>query len=94
MADIKQYVKSAEEKMSFAIDYLDEQLAHIRAGKANPKILDGVKVPYYGSLVPLSNVASVISGRQKDDYYHSWKNLLSKKLKKRSELGNRYHSGK
>ena len=34
MADIKQYVKSAEEKMSFAIDYLDEQLAHIRAGKA------------------------------------------------------------
>ena len=44
MADIKQYVKSAEEKMSFAIDYLDEQLAHIRAGKANPKILDGVEV--------------------------------------------------
>ena len=37
MADIKQYVKAAEEKMTFAIEYLDEQLSHIRAGKANPK---------------------------------------------------------
>lgn len=34
MADIKQYVKAAEEKMTFAIEYLDEQLSHIRAGKA------------------------------------------------------------
>ena len=45
MADIKQYVKAAEEKMTFAIEYLDEQLSHIRAGKANPKILDTVTVP-------------------------------------------------
>ena len=59
MADIKQYVKSAEEKMTFAIDYLDEQLAHIRAGKANPKILDGVKVPYYGGLVPLLSLIHI-----------------------------------
>jgi ribosome recycling factor len=59
MVDTKQFVKAAEEKMTFAIEYLDEQLAHIRAGKANPKILDGVRVPYYGSLVPLTNVASV-----------------------------------
>ena len=44
MADIKQYVKAAEEKMTFAIEYLDEQLSHIRAGKANPKILDCVTV--------------------------------------------------
>lgn len=59
MADIKQYVKAAEEKMTFAIDYLDEQLSHIRAGKANPKILDCVRVMYYGAPVPLTNVATV-----------------------------------
>ena len=52
MADIKQYVKAAEEKMTFAIEYLDEQLSHIRAGKANPKILDCVRVMYYGAPVP------------------------------------------
>ena len=51
MADIKQYVKAAEEKMTFAIEYLDEQLSHIRAGKANPKILDCVRVMYYGAPV-------------------------------------------
>ena len=59
MADIKQYVKAAEEKMTFAIEYLDEQLSHIRAGKANPKILDCVRVMYYGAPVPLTNVATV-----------------------------------
>ncbi|HJA88103.1 MAG TPA: ribosome recycling factor, partial [Candidatus Parabacteroides intestinavium] len=45
MVDTKKFVKEAEEKMESAILYLDEQLAHIRAGKANPKILDGIRVP-------------------------------------------------
>lgn len=57
--DTKQLINAAEEKMTFAIDYLDEQLSHIRAGKANPKILDCVKVMYYGALTPLTGVASI-----------------------------------
>ena len=40
MIDTKQLIKAGEEKMTFAIEYLDEQLSHIRAGKANPKIPD------------------------------------------------------
>ena len=90
MADIKQYVKSAEEKMSFAIDYLDEQLAHIRAGKANPKILDGVKVPYYGGLVPLTNVASVTTPDAKTIIITPWEKPLIKEIEKaimNSEIG-------
>ena len=59
MIDTKQIIKDGEEKMTFAIDYLDEQLSRIRAGKANPKILDCVRVMYYGAPVPLSNVATV-----------------------------------
>lgn len=59
MIDTKQLIKAGEEKMTFAIEYLDEQLSHIRAGKANPKILDCVKVMYYGAPVPLTNVATV-----------------------------------
>lgn len=38
--------------MEMAVEYLDESLAHIRAGKANPKILDGIRVDYYGGMVP------------------------------------------
>ena len=59
MIDVKLTLAEAEEKMEEAVMYLDEALAHIRAGKANVKILDGIRVDSYGSLVPLNNVASV-----------------------------------
>ncbi len=45
--------------MEEAVMYLDEALAHIRAGKANVKILDGIRVDSYGSMVPLNNVAAI-----------------------------------
>lgn len=57
--DIKPYLTHAEENMEAAILFLDESLAHIRAGKANVRILDGVKVEYYGSHVAISNVATI-----------------------------------
>ena len=59
MIDVKITLAEAEEKMEEAVMYLDEALAHIRAGKANVKILDGIRVDSYGSLVPLNNVASI-----------------------------------
>ena len=59
MTDPKTYIAPAEEKMELAVEYLDEALAHIRAGKANPKILDSIRVNYYGSAAPISNVANV-----------------------------------
>ncbi|HIT15024.1 MAG TPA: ribosome recycling factor [Candidatus Avimuribaculum pullicola] len=59
MNDVKSYLDPAEEKMELAVAYLEETLARIRAGKANPKILDGIRVDYYGSQAPISNVANV-----------------------------------
>ena len=59
MIDVKETLGSAEERMEEAVMYLEETLAHIRAGKANVKILDGIRVDSYGSLVPLNNVAAV-----------------------------------
>ena len=59
MNDFNHYLNPAEEKMELAVAYLEETLARIRAGKANPKILDGIRVDYYGSLAPISNVANV-----------------------------------
>ena len=59
MTDVKTYLAPAEEKMEMAVAYLDETLARIRAGKANAKILDGLRVEYYGSLAPVSNVANI-----------------------------------
>ena len=59
MQDIKPYLTHAEDSMEAACLFLDEALAHIRAGKANIRILDGVKVEYYGAHVPISNVATI-----------------------------------
>lgn len=82
MVDIKQYINSAEEKMTFAIEHLDEQLSHIRAGKANPKILDGVRVSYYGSMVPLTNVASVNTPDAKTIIITPWEKPLIRDIEK------------
>lgn len=90
MVDVKQYVKAAEEKMTFAMEYLDEQLAHIRAGKANPRILDGIKVMYYGTPTPLTSVASVNTPDAKTIIITPWEKPLIKEIEKaimNSEVG-------
>ena len=90
MVDTKKFVKEAEEKMESAILYLDEQLARIRAGKANPKILDGIRVPYYGSMAPLSNVASINTPDAKTIVITPWEKNLIKEIEKailNSEVG-------
>ena len=59
MVDVKTCLDNAQEKMDMAIMYLEEALAHIRAGKASTRLLDGIRVDSYGSMVPISNVAAV-----------------------------------
>ncbi len=49
----------AKEAMEKALHHLENELRKIRAGKAHPMMLEGVKVDYYGSLVPLSQVANI-----------------------------------
>lgn len=59
MKDIETILKESKASMQDTIAFLDEKLAKIRAGRANPKILDDIFVPYYGSPTPLNNVANV-----------------------------------
>lgn len=59
MIDVKEILSASEERMEEAVMYLEEALAHIRAGKANVKILDGIRVDSYGSMVPLNNVSAI-----------------------------------
>jgi len=72
MLEIKPVLKKAEENMESTILFLDETLAHIRAGKANIRILDGVKVDYYGSHVPISNVATITTPDAKTITVQPW----------------------
>lgn len=59
MIDVKATLSAAEEKMEMAVMYLEEQLSHVRAGRANVAILSGVRVESYGQKVPLNQVANV-----------------------------------
>lgn len=59
MIDVKETLSSAGERMEMAAMYLAEELSHIRAGRANVAILDGVRVNSYGSMVPLNQVANI-----------------------------------
>jgi ribosome recycling factor len=59
--EIQMALESAREQMDKAIKHLEAELAKIRAGKAHPAMLDGIRVDYYGSLVPLGQVSNVNS---------------------------------
>ena len=76
MQDVKPILTEAGDSMEATLLFLDESLAHIRAGKANTRILDGVKVDYYGSLVPISNVATITTPDAKTISIQPWEKGL------------------
>jgi len=59
MEEIALYLEEAKESMEKVLNHTKIELSKIRAGKANPSMLDGIKVDYYGLLTPLSQVASI-----------------------------------
>jgi ribosome recycling factor len=57
--DISHIVTTAEEHMKKAITHLETELTKIRAGKANPQIVDGIVVDYYGTPTPINQVGNI-----------------------------------
>ena len=52
-------IKNAEEKMNGAITSLEHKFTNVRAGRANPSMLDGITVEYYGVETPLKQLANI-----------------------------------
>src|SRR5690349_18176102 len=57
--DTLSIIAGSEEQMKKAINHLEAELIKIRAGKANPQMLDGIVVDYYGSPMPINQVANI-----------------------------------
>ena len=57
--DIASIIANAEDNMTKAIGHLEAELIKVRAGKANPQIVEGISVDYYGSPMPINQVANV-----------------------------------
>lgn len=59
MAEMKEVFEKAENKMSKTIDHLEEEYAAVRAGRANPAVLDKITVNYYDTPTPINQLAAV-----------------------------------
>lgn len=75
-------LEHAKEKMNAAIEHLEKELIHIRAGKASPAMLDGVMVEYYGSLTPLNQVSNVSTPDARTVAVQPWEKGLIPEIEK------------
>lgn len=87
LSEIKQ---NTEQKMAKSIDAFRNELAKIRTGRAHPGILDQVQVEYYGSFVPISQVANVSLIDSRNISVQAWEKDMAPKIEKairESDLG-------
>lgn len=83
-------IKVYEEKMQKAIDFLASEYATIRAGRANPHVLDKIKVDYYGTPTPLQQVGNITVPEPRMIQIAPWEKTLIKEIEKAimmSDLG-------
>ena len=84
--DFKDYAR----RMDRALDHLNEEFGAVRAGRANPKVLDRITVEYYGSETPLNGVATISTPDARTLVIQPWDTKLLKDIAKAiqtSDLG-------
>lgn len=59
MEDLEMVLEMAQENMAGSVSHLEKELVKIRAGRANPSMLDSVKMDYYGSQTPLNQLSNI-----------------------------------
>ena len=70
-------VKDAEQRMRKSIDAFKAEIAKLRTGRANPSILDHIRVDYYGSLMPINQVANIATTDARTLTISAWeKNMV------------------
>ena len=87
---ISEIKSNAEQKMTRSIESFKNELNKIRTGRAHPGILDQVQVDYYGSLVPISQVANVTLLDARTISVQAWEKGMAAKIEKairESDLG-------
>ncbi len=79
-----------EEKMKKTLSVLDEQLGAVRAGRANPKILDKILVEYYGVPTPINQLANIMVPEARMITIQPWDASVLKEIEKeiqKSDIG-------
>ncbi|WP_244833170.1 ribosome recycling factor [Clostridium sp. BJN0001] len=87
---IKDILKNAETKMNKTVSVLESDLKTMKAGRANPTMLDRIQVEYYGNMCPLTQVANVSAPEPRVLVVAPWEKTLLKDIEKailKSDLG-------
>lgn len=82
MEEIELYLEEARELMSKAFAHVGHEMTKIRAGKANPAMLDGIQVSYYGAMSPLSQVSSLTTPDARTIFIKPWEKGLIHEIEK------------
>ncbi len=82
MEEIELYIEDAREQMTKALGHVGHELTKIRAGKANPSMLDGIQVPYYGATSPLNQVSSITSPDARTLFIKPWEKSLIQEIER------------
>ncbi len=82
MDELELYLDEAKDLMSKAINHLASELTKIRAGKANPAMLDGIMVSYYSAMTPLNQVASMTTPDPRTIFIRPWEKGIIQEIEK------------
>lgn len=82
MEEIELYLEDAKEHMMKTLNHVGHELTKIRAGKANPAMLDGVQVSYYGTLTPLNQVSSMTTPDARTIFIKPWEKSMIQEIEK------------
>ena len=82
MEEIELFLEEAKDQMNKALGHVGVELTKIRAGKANPAMLDGIMVSYYGALSPLNQVSSLTTPDARTIFIKPWEKGLIVEIEK------------
>jgi ribosome recycling factor len=82
MEEIELYLEEAKDLMTKTLSHVGHELTKIRAGKANPTMLDGIQVSYYGALTPLNQVSSMTTPDARTIFIKPWEKGIIQEIEK------------
>ena len=86
--EIEMYLEEYKEDLAKALNHHSDELMQIRAGRANPKIIERIMVDYYGTMTPISQMATISVPEARMILVNLWDNSMLKAVAKAIEAAN------
>lgn len=82
MEEIELYIEEARDHMQKTLNHVVNELTKIRAGKANPAMLDSIQVSYYGTMTPLNQVSSMTTPDARTIFIKPWEKGMIQEIER------------